>query len=113
MLKPQKYTRKPFDVDAVQVTTENLEEVARWCQGEVITTADKTRFIKVRVHHPLTERQTRAFPGDWILYAGTGYKVYIDKAFANTFDKKLIIEPEKSTSYDPADATPALFRPKI
>jgi hypothetical protein len=88
------FVRKSFPVDAVRVTEENLEEVARWCDGELRNAEDADRpvgavgdqYIKVRVHNPLTERQTKAFVGDWVLYAGKGYKVYTDKAFRKSFD---------------------------
>lgn len=86
-MQTTKFTRKPFEVDAVQVTTENIEDVAKWCQGEV-TTEDGQQCIKVRVLRALNERQTKAFVGDWVLYAGTGYKVYIDRAFKKSFMEK-------------------------
>lgn len=91
MIETQKYARKPFNVDAVQVTLDNMEEVAKWCQGEVRTEpgqpeADNVPYIHVRVHRPLNERQTKAYIGDWVLYAGTGYKVYTSKAFNNAFE---------------------------
>lgn len=79
-----KFTRKPFDVDAVQVTTDNIAEVAAWCQGSVEAEND-AQYIKVRVIRVLNERQTKAFIGDWVLYAGTGYKVYTDRAFKKSF----------------------------
>ena len=87
MLQTTKFTRKPFEVDAVQVTAENIEEVAKWCQGE-LTTDDGQPCIKVRVLRALNPRQTMAFVGDWVLYAGTGYKVYIDRAFKKAFVEK-------------------------
>lgn len=86
-MQSAKFTRKPFEVDAVQVTAENIDEVAKWCQGEVIT-EDGQPCIKVRVLRALNERQTKAFIGDWVLYAGTGYKVYVDKAFKKSFVEK-------------------------
>lgn len=81
------YQRKPFEVLAAQVTEGNMSEVADWCEGEIRTTADGNRFIKVHVSHPLMARQTRAFVGDWVLFAGRGYKVYTSKAFGNSFVK--------------------------
>lgn len=86
------YQRKAFSVDAVQVTEENIEDVAKWCSGDlrVSPNEQKDSFIKVRVHRPLNERQTRAYPGDWVLYAGTGYKVYTDPAFKKCF----VAQPE-------------------
>lgn len=94
MIATAKYTRKPFDVDAVQVTEDNIDEVAKWCMGEVRTfqtepndegVTREQKYIKVRVHRAMNERQTKAFVGDWILYAGTGYKVYTPAAFAKCF----------------------------
>ena len=92
MIETAKFQRKPFEIEAVQVTEENLEDVAKWCDGVVETHGD-SQHIKVRVHRPLNERQTKAFVGDWVLYAGTGYKVYTDKAFKKSFEpaKKPIV----------------------
>lgn len=99
IVKTEKFARKPFVVDGVQVTAENMQEVAEWCNSEVreVRQARKnqpeddrkeagTLYVKVRVLRPLSERQTMAFVGDWVLYAGTGYKVYTNKAFRATFD---------------------------
>ena len=93
----KKYVRKPLFVDAVQVTEENFEEIARWCQGEIrnsdesavdVTAAVEPtkQYIHVRVHNPKNPRQTKAFVGDWILYTERGYKVYTTKAFIANFD---------------------------
>lgn len=87
-----KFVRRPFEIDAVQVTLANMEEVAKWCGGDVRTRkaerteqGEFTRYIKVRVYRPLDERQSMAYEGDWVLYAGTGYKVFTPNAFENTF----------------------------
>lgn len=90
MIETTKYSRKSFDVDAVLVTEENINEVAEWCGGEVRYTKprpdrESNPYVKVRVFRPMGERQTRAYVGDWVLYAGTGYKVYPDKAFQTCF----------------------------
>lgn len=90
MVEAVKYVRRPFEVEAVLVTEDNLPEVAVWCQGDVQTetyrNGDEREFIKVRVARALNERQTKAYPGDWVLYAGTGFKVYTEKAFKKTFE---------------------------
>ncbi len=97
MIEPIKYVRKPFEVDAVQVTAENLEELAEWCQGTL--EEDNRPYIRVRVARPLNERQTKAYAGDWVLYAGTGFKVYTSKAFHRTFEQKPVelftVKPEE------------------
>lgn len=82
---PEIFVRKPFEVEAVQVTAENLTDVSDWCDGEIRSTAENVPFIKVNVHRPLTTRQTRAFIGDWVLFAGRGFKVYTTKAFQASF----------------------------
>jgi hypothetical protein len=123
-IETQKFARKPFFVDAVQVTEENMEEVAKWCQGDILTdpkalTAPETSgeenpYVKVRVHRPLSDKQTKAFVGDWVLYAGTGFKVYTDKAFEKSFeeveDDRVVHRSAKSgkfVSEDEAAADPA------
>jgi len=82
------YVRRPFEVTAVQVTEDNLAEVADWCEGEVRETAEGTKFVKVRVYRPMNSRQTRAFVGDWVLYSGRAYKVYTVRAFEQSFMAK-------------------------
>lgn len=101
-MKTAKFIRKPFEVDAVQVTTENINDVAKWCQGEVRTDSDGKEFIKVRVMRVIDERQTQAYVGDWVLYAGTGYKVYTPKAFQKSFVEKT---KELRTVDEPATAS--------
>lgn len=86
-METRKFIRKSFEVDAVQVTVDNINEVAKWCQGRVVKATDtEDQHVKVRVLRVLDERQTKAFVGDWVLYAGTGYKVYNAKAFAKSFE---------------------------
>jgi hypothetical protein len=86
-MKTHKFARKPFYVDAVRVSEANIEEVAAWCEGQIQETDDGQTYISVKVHRPLTERQTQAFIGDWVLYAGSGFKVYTPKAFDKSFEK--------------------------
>jgi hypothetical protein len=84
-VKPTQYVRKPFYVDAVQVTLDNMPQVAKWCEGKVIV--ETPPYIKVRVKRPLAERQTRAFVGDWVLNSGNGYKVYTQSSFEKNFEE--------------------------
>ena len=96
MVNTAKYVRKPFEVQAVQVTEENFEDVAAWCGGTIVTTrapkeadgmveGEEKRYIKVNVSRPLNERQTQAFVGDWLLEAEKGLKVYADGPFTRNF----------------------------
>lgn len=89
MIQTTKYIRKPLIVDVIQVTDENFEAVADWCQGEIKPQGDGDhgRYIFVRVHSPRNPRQTKAYVGDWILYTERGYKVYTTKAFEASFER--------------------------
>lgn len=96
MVNTTKYVRKPFEVQAVQVTEENFEAVAAWCGGTIVTArapkeddgvAEEKRYIKVNVSRPLNERQTQAYVGDWLLEAERGLKVYADGPFTRNFAK--------------------------
>lgn len=106
-MKTEKYVRKPFDVDAVQVTAENMEEVAKWCKGKIETTEDtKLPFIRVDVPRVLTEKQTKAFVGDWVLYAGSGFKIYTNRAFKGVFVPAEKDKPQElRTVNEPVEAT--------
>lgn len=89
-LEIKSFVRKPFEISAVKVTAENMEAVADWSGGEVRENAEGRKFIKIDTYRPINSRQTRAYPGDWVLYAGTinSFKVYMDAAFNNSFDLK-------------------------
>lgn len=112
----KKFIRKPLYVDAVQITIENFNEVAKWCQGEVRDYQDNVlndsraeneaieRYIHVRVHNPKNVRQTKAYIGDWLLYTERGYKVYTQKAFKNSFDE---VPTEPGDVAAPADENAA------
>lgn len=91
-----RFSRKPFTIDAVRVTVDNMVEVCEWCSGEIRTeehtisskgrtTIDK--YIKVYVHVPRNDKQTKAYVSDWVLRAGNSFKVYTNKAFVNNFDE--------------------------
>lgn len=108
-LKVEKYQRKTFDVDAVQVTADNLELVASWCGGSIITEqvaneedallpAPPKRYVLVPVAKPLNKRQTEAYIGDWVLWADRGFKVYGEKPFSRSFNKSKDIPVELLTT---------------
>jgi len=105
-IKIEQFRRKTFDVDAVQVTPENLEDVAKWCGGDVRTEQQKgknVRFVKVRVYKALDEEQTKAFPGNFVVYMGSGYKVYKYNAFMRTFDRVPKPPAEEAAEWTEAD----------
>lgn len=82
-----KCERIPFEVESVQVTEENMSEVAEWCNGEIVeaTRQFPRPNIKVDVLHPAHERQRRAFVGDHVLRTEKGFKIYNDRAYHECF----------------------------
>lgn len=99
----KKFIRKSFPVDAIQVTPENMEAVAKWCAGTIMKNGDKEGhlsrdYIQVRVAYPLNPRQTEAYLGDWVLKSGKSFKVYTNSAFEKSFqaqDKQETSRPPK------------------
>lgn len=103
MLNIRKYARKALYVDAVEVTEENMAELAEWCKGQVRTqtiekngVSSEEKYVKVKVHRALSVRQTKAFVGDWVLSTPTGFKVYPPRAFDKSFDKVTTLSKEQA-----------------
>jgi len=96
----KEFVRKPFFVQAVQITPANMQEVAEWCGGTIEHMAAKpskdlpaANYIAVPVAHPVTVRQTQGFAGDWVCKAGAkNFKVYTNKAFRGSFDLRQVEE---------------------
>lgn len=80
-----KYSRKPFDVDAVQVSPENMDLVASWTGGAVKSDDGGIKYINIDVHRAASDRQMMAYEGDWVLFAGQGFKIYTNAAFKKSF----------------------------
>lgn len=104
-LNTQKYQRKTFFIDAVQVDLDNMEEVAEWCGGEIILDNNGGRLvqhIRIDVEHAINERQKKAFVNDWVLKMGAGFKCYSKRAFPNNFEpvKNGVTAEELAQSYE-------------
>ncbi len=83
------WERRPFYVEAVCVTDDNMETVAAWCKGRITTVKSDgdARYIKVHVKNPMNARQTKAFIGDWVLKSRDSFKVYKEESFVKVFAK--------------------------
>lgn len=81
-MKPEMYQRRPVTivVEAVQITEENLYDIAKWCDGDVRSYKGK-KFVQVDVLHPLSPEHSKARVGDWVLKSEQGYKIFNDQAF--------------------------------
>lgn len=85
VIETHRYSRKPFDVDAVQVTPENMDLVASWTGGSVKSDDGGIKYINIDVHRAATDRQMMAYENDWVLFAGQGFKIYTNTAFKKSF----------------------------
>lgn len=54
-LELKEFERKPFAVDAVEVTLENIEEVATWCKGTL--DSQETKMLGTTVRLPVIKLQ--------------------------------------------------------
>lgn len=107
-MKTEKFTHKPFELEAVRVTEENFLDVASWTEGnpiiptetELETNPKLRKFVKLeKAHHPLTTRLTKAFVGDWVVhYPGKGYKIFTNRAFEKTFDPVIVYTMEDAVA---------------
>lgn len=82
------YLTKQRSVQAVQITEENITEVAGWC-GAPIVGDGPSRFLRVNAHRPQNKRQTEGHLGDWIVKQGPNFKVFLDQPFRFGFEPKL------------------------
>lgn len=86
------YRRKSFSIKAARVTPLNIEELAKWCRGKILDGEKEGNFsrqyIKVRVAFPVSDRQTEAHTGDWLVKRNQSFKIYTDKAFHRTFENE-------------------------
>jgi hypothetical protein len=65
-----------------------MAEVAQWTGGAVQTQLVRDReypYISVPVLRPRFPKQAQAFVGDWVVQAGTGFKVYTHVNFLRDF----------------------------
>lgn len=85
-LKLERFIRKPFPVDGVQVTEENMPYVAEWCKGTCERDKDGP-YIQLSIPRAWNVRQTKAYATDWVLKLGKGFKVYTNPSFHKTFEK--------------------------
>lgn len=79
------YTRKPFVVEAVEITDENIEAVAKLIgvDGEV-KTKDDARYITIDKR--IVPNIHRAFVGWWLTRMGDNLRCYSPKIFTDQFD---------------------------
>lgn len=91
-MEPELYVRRLFTVQAVQITDENVDEVARWVNPNfrALSLPDG----KKRVMVPFRDAKGRpqkasAHVGNWVTKSVDGrLKVYSDNDFRNIFERE-------------------------
>jgi hypothetical protein len=76
------FVRKPFVVEAVEVTDENIAEIAEYV-GTLRTKDDGTPYIQV--DRRLIPNVFRVFPGFWMTRMGDNIRCYSKKIFTDQF----------------------------
>lgn len=102
------FVRKPFTVSAIEITKENIAEVAKFV-GDLKEKEDGTPFILVDKR--LVPNVFRVFPGFWMTKMGENIRCYSRKVFQEQFTDSTpeILEwVEWMNGGDPQDAVPVL-----
>lgn len=88
-MKATRFMRQPFFVIGVEVTNDNMDAVANWCEGHVIKNGDKPLFVRVPVNRPTNKKQTEAYPGTWVMLSEQrgekSFKVYTHEWLMKNF----------------------------
>lgn len=80
----QDFVRKPFTVDAVEVTKDNIEQLAEELKiGVIKNKEDGTPFIQVDKR--MVPNVYRVFPGYWVTKMGDNVRCYSKKVFHEQF----------------------------
>lgn len=93
----EEYSRKPFDVKAVQVTLENVHDIANACKGRVEQAEYKVvggvkmtlPCVMVPVPGANKDNEVAALIGHWVVEMKGNFRVYKPNQFNATFDKKI------------------------
>ncbi len=84
---PTEYVRRRFLIKAVQVTADNMAEVADWCGGVVVN--DDKPHISVPIRQGQKRHYLQAFISDWVTFAGPSCKIYNNSAFIKCFEENV------------------------
>lgn len=81
------YVRKPFVVSAVEITVDNIEEIAKYV-GELKNKDDGTPYIQV--DRRLVPNIFRVFPGFYMTRMGDNVRCYSAKVFTDQFKEQTV-----------------------
>lgn len=97
MLNKQKFQRKPFIIDAIEITEENIEEVANLI-GKLMYRDDGTPYISI--NNAVIPKLKRAYIGFWLTVRHDQHRCYSQKTFNSQYTRvntqATLFEPEDS-----------------
>ena len=91
------WERNSFEVEAVQVTSQNLGAVALWTEGEVCrqNTHNGRWYVLVDCVEYNRLRQSKVFVGDWVIKVQNQFKHYRNDSLRLAYHKKLTDREEQ------------------
>jgi hypothetical protein len=97
----QEAIRKSFPVKVVQVTLQNIEEVAEWCGGTIaqrptrmLGTETLLPVIQLKTQVGGREREFDATLGSWVVELNGSFRAYKHTQFMSSFDLLPSLKPE-------------------
>jgi hypothetical protein len=98
----RQFTRKPFFVSAVQVTLQNIDEVAAWCKGTIeyvsmrmLGTETPLPVIRIQGVGDNRGKEFTAFLGYYVVDHKGNFRVYKPAQLESTFDE---VTPQEATN---------------
>ena len=87
MTTATRFMRIPFFVTGFRVTKDNMDAIAKWCEGHVIDSEHP--FVRVPVNRPTNKKQTEAYVGTWVILSTQrgerSFKVYTEEWLRKQF----------------------------
>jgi hypothetical protein len=106
--EPTEYVRKVFTVRAHEVTFQNVDKVAKWCNGK--TSSEPTRVLGgAEVHLPIVVfpgqgadkgKELVAKLGNYVVQFKNRFQVYKEPQFFATFEQKVVLQEEEPHGVD-------------
>jgi hypothetical protein len=87
----QKYRHIPVEVEAIQLTKENAEEVAAWCGGHIIEEVNPADHedVYVGINFPTLDGNKRISEGQMLVRSSAGHFMVHNAGFFETMFKPI------------------------
>lgn len=97
-ISTREFVASAIKIDAVQVTNENIHDLAAWCHGDVkdysntlLDFPDQRLYIQfIATDRQFRSRQALAFVDDWIFTHQKKFDTLQDKAFKEEFQPAVV-----------------------